>query len=60
MTRKDRFGSEMPQTASATGRQKTHEHMGRIARKAVIAARRDIGARDPEPTSAELWVRSSA
>jgi len=27
--------------------------------KRSFAAREDIGARDPEPTSAELWVRSS-
>jgi len=33
---------------------------GKNVPKAVICRARDIGARDPEPTSAELWVGSSA
>jgi hypothetical protein len=31
-----------------------------MGQKRSFAAREDIGARDPEPTSAELSVRSSA
>jgi hypothetical protein len=36
----------MPQTASAAGRQKTHEHVGRIVPEAEIRGRRYAVSRD--------------